>query len=76
MESPKVTVYGATWCGPCQQVKKFLVDNDIDYDYVDIDDYPEAMPEGYSSIPVIEVAGHHYVGYNKEVLANLAHQDL
>jgi glutaredoxin len=71
-----VTVYGAHWCGPCTMVKKFLDDNNIAYDYVDIDKNPEAMPEGYMSIPVIEVDGKYFVGYNKELLTSLANQDL
>jgi len=28
---------GATWCGPCKQVKSFLDIQGIDYVYVDID---------------------------------------
>jgi mycoredoxin len=72
----RVTVYGASWCGPCQQVKKYLNDRDISFDYVDIDEDPEAMPEGYTSIPVIEFDGYHYAGYNKEVLSRIANQDL
>lgn len=72
----RVTVYGAHWCGPCQMVKRYLDDNGISYDYVDIDLDPDKMPEGYRSIPVIEADGEYYVGYNKEALTKIANQDL
>ena len=74
--SKKITVYGAHWCGPCKMVKKFLDDKKIAYDYVDIDVNPEAMPDGYKSIPVLEVDGEYFVGYNREKLASLVNQDL
>lgn len=72
----EITVYGASWCGPCKQVKKWLDDKGIAYDYVDIDEHPDELPEGYRSIPVIEVDGSYYVGYNKEALNKIASENL
>ena len=33
----EVTVYGASWCGPCQTVKKFLQQQRVAFEFVDID---------------------------------------
>lgn len=74
--SEKITVYGAHWCGPCTMVKKYLNDHNIPYDYIDIDKAPEAMPEGYRSIPIIQVDNEFHVGYDKKVLSSLANQNL
>lgn len=72
----EITVYGAAWCGPCKQVKQFLTDKGIPFDYVDVDESPDELPEGYRSIPVIEVDGEYYVGYNKEALTKIANKNL
>lgn len=32
-----VTMYGASWCGPCHAVKAFLTQNRVVFEYVDID---------------------------------------
>jgi glutaredoxin len=31
-------IYGAEWCGPCRDTKKFLDENNVDYTYINIDD--------------------------------------
>ena len=72
----KITVYGASWCGPCQAAKKYLNDRDIPYDYVDIDENPEAMPEGYQSIPLIVVGDEYISGFGPKLAAAIANQDL
>jgi thioredoxin reductase (NADPH) len=38
-----LTVYGAPWCPHCKRVKKFLSAHRVTYDYVNIDDHPEAI---------------------------------
>ncbi len=39
---PGVTVYGAPWCPDCQRAKRFLGEQRIDYEWVDIDEDREA----------------------------------
>ena len=34
----KVEIYGAEWCSTCKQAKQICETQDIDYDYIDIDD--------------------------------------
>ena len=33
----KITMYGADWCPDCRRAKAFLSDNNISYDYIDVD---------------------------------------
>jgi thioredoxin reductase (NADPH) len=38
-----MTVYGAAWCPHCKRAKKFLAAHRVRYDFVNIDDHPEAI---------------------------------
>lgn len=55
----RLTVYGANWCGDCRRAKKFLGEQRIHYDWVDITDNDEAiafvekMNDGKRRIPTI-----------------------
>jgi len=37
MNTEKIKVYGARWCGDCFRVKKVLDNNQIEYQWIDID---------------------------------------
>ena len=39
----KITVYGATWCPDCKHAKKFLGEQRVHYNWVDIEEYPESQ---------------------------------
>ena len=43
MEQSEITVYGANWCGDCRRAKKFMDDNGVAYDWVDIENDPAAV---------------------------------
>ena len=57
-----ITVYGATWCPDCRRAKKFLGEQLIPYNWVDLGEHPEAQQvvEGYNDgkqiIPTIVFA--------------------
>jgi thioredoxin reductase (NADPH) len=38
MTEPQITVYGAYWCPDCQRAKKFLGEQFIPYDWIDIEE--------------------------------------
>ncbi|MHC1742168.1 MAG: FAD-dependent oxidoreductase [Syntrophobacteraceae bacterium] len=42
MGNAEITVYGAHWCPDCRQSKMFLGEHQIPYDWVDIEEDPEA----------------------------------
>jgi len=52
-------IYGTDWCGDCKRSKRFLDENDISYEWVDIDDDQEArrktmeLNKGKARIPTI-----------------------
>ena len=47
-------VYSTEWCGNCREVKKFLDDNGIEYEVVDLDKHPEeADAHNIDEMPVI-----------------------
>ena len=60
-----ITMYGADWCGDCVRAEKFFVDNNIDFQKVDLErDENKQIGEaevlrrnnGQKSIPVIVFA--------------------
>lgn len=55
-----VTVYGASWCGPCHSLQRALAERDIPFDYIDVDKSPSSherakQATGTSAIPVTSV---------------------
>lgn len=56
---PGITVYGTTWCPDCRRAKQFLGEHRLPYDWVDIEQDPEAMAyveeinEGKRVVPTI-----------------------
>jgi thioredoxin reductase (NADPH) len=62
MAEPMITVYGAYWCPDCRRSKQFLGEHQIPYQWVDIEQEPEAEQlviaknEGKRIIPTIVFA--------------------
>lgn len=54
-----IRMYGANWCPDCRRAKTFFGEQRIHYDYIDIEQHPEAVAEverinkGMRSIPTI-----------------------
>ncbi|MGD9332477.1 MAG: FAD-dependent oxidoreductase [Desulfobacterales bacterium] len=42
MDQPEITVYGAHWCPDCRTSKQFLGEHQIPYNWVDIEEDPQA----------------------------------
>ncbi len=59
MNKSNIILYGADWCPDCKRSMFFLDTNKISYDYINIDNDPEAtrkvekINNGYKSIPTI-----------------------
>lgn len=55
----KITMYGADWCGDCRRSKRFLDENKVGYNYIDVEADTSASDKvieingGMRSIPVI-----------------------
>jgi glutaredoxin len=75
---PDVLLYGAEWCGPCHKLRAWLTSREIDFGYVDIDknaagrrrleQLRKKQQVENRSIPVVEIAGTLYVGFDREKL--------
>lgn len=56
---PDIKVYGAPWCPDCKRAKKFLGEQRVEYDWIDIEQneearkYVEALQNGGRTIPTI-----------------------
>lgn len=54
-----ITMYGADWCGDCLRAKAWFEEHGVDYDYVNLEQHPEAADivlernNGLKRIPVI-----------------------
>jgi|TARA_B110000263_G_C15303180_1_gene508998 mycoredoxin len=55
----KIKVYGTTWCGDCHRSKDYLDNNNIKYDWTDVDEEPEyaeyikTLNNGIQRVPTI-----------------------
>ena len=43
MSHTDITMYGTTWCGDCRRAKQFLGEHRVSYDFVDIENDPDAQ---------------------------------
>lgn len=64
---PEVTVYSASWCGPCRRAKALLERKGVQYINIDVDEVEGARDEmvertGRMTIPQIFIADHHVGG--------------
>ncbi len=75
MKSNTLELYGANWCGDCRRAKKFLGEQRVHYNWVDITDNDEAiafvekMNDGKRRIPTIVLG-------DDRVLSNPSNADL
>jgi mycoredoxin len=59
MSGPQIVVYGSDWCGDCIRVRRFLTQNQIDFQWVNVDRDKEAekfvrsVNKGMRSVPTI-----------------------
>jgi thioredoxin reductase (NADPH) len=72
-----ITVIGAHWCPDCRRVKTFLADQRIAYDWIDLEQHPEAIElvekinGGSRSIPTIVFPdGSHLIEPGNDELAD------
>jgi mycoredoxin len=58
-EAGKIIIYGTTWCGDSRRARRFFDENNIEYDWIDIDKDREAgklveqINGGFRSVPTI-----------------------
>lgn len=68
-----VKIYSTPTCPWCMKAKKFLEDNKIEYQNIDVSSSQDAAQEmirksGQMSVPVFDIDGRIIVGFDKESL--------
>jgi thioredoxin reductase (NADPH) len=72
-----MTLYGADWCPDCRRAKAFLNDNDIEYNFIDVDIHKEATAKveeinnGKRIIPTLILNEKSYTNPDNNVLSSL-----
>ena len=70
-------LYGADWCPDCRRAKAYLKENNIDFDFIDVDldkdatALVEKINNGKRIIPTIDLNGKTYTNPNNAVLADI-----
>ena len=66
----KITVFGKKGCMQCKMTASIFTDNDINFDYIDIEDVPEAREYinglGFQGLPVVICGGASWSGFQPE----------
>ena len=66
----KTTIYGAEWCGSCKVAKKYLEDNNVEFNYLDIETDNVSVDKlaensGGMGLPVIQINDKFILGFDK-----------
>jgi glutaredoxin 3 len=69
----KITIYSTPTCVFCPAVKKFLNDQNLTYEEIDVSKDPEALEEmkqktGQMGVPVTVIGEEVVIGYDKKKL--------
>ena len=73
MPKPKVKIYSTPTCPYCDMAKKFLKENKVDFENIDVSKDEAAANDmieksGQMGVPVIDINGTIIVGFDKEAM--------
>lgn len=73
MEKHNVTIYSTPTCPNCMKTKKYLTDNGIDFENIDVSSNSDAIKEmieksGQMGVPVVDIDGEIIVGFQPGLL--------
>ena len=68
-ENKRVFMYGTAWCGYCAAARSLLQNKQVEFDEVDLMEFPERRGEmqersGRRSVPQIFIDDHHVGGFD------------
>ncbi|MFH1478303.1 MAG: glutaredoxin domain-containing protein [Candidatus Omnitrophota bacterium] len=71
-----VKIYSTSTCSYCVMAKKYLKDNNIEFENIDVGSDPQAGQEmmeksGQMGVPVLDIDGEIVVGFDKTRIASL-----
>ena len=71
----KITVFGKKGCMQCKMTASIFTDNDIDFDYIDIEDVPDARDYiselEFQGLPVVICGGASWSGFEPEKINDI-----
>lgn len=72
----KVIVYSTPTCPFCIRAKKFLKDNNVDFEDIDVSSNEEKVDEmvkksGQMGVPVVDIDGAVIVGFDRDRIAGI-----
>ena len=72
----KITVFSKNNCMQCKMAKRFLSDNNISFEEINIDNDPSAVDwlreKGFQSVPIVTSDATTVVGFRPDQLRQLA----
>lgn len=72
----KVKIFSKNNCMQCKMTKRFLTENQISFEEINIDEQPEAVEwlkaQGYQSVPVTLSDADAIIGFRPDQLKSLA----
>jgi glutaredoxin 3 len=76
MEKKKVIVYSTPTCPYCVMVKKYLKENNIEYEDINVAEDQEKAKEmvdmtGQMGVPVVQIGKEFVIGFDKEKINEL-----
>ncbi len=71
-----VKVYSTPTCSFCIRLKKFLDDNGVNYENIDVTESDSALDQmqevsGQMGVPVVDIEGEIIVGFDKDRISEL-----
>jgi mycoredoxin len=72
----RVTMYTTSWCGSCRMAKRFLSQQGVDFDEIDIEEVPEAAEQvmrwarGYKTVPTMKIGETIVVDWDRKAVAD------
>ena len=71
-----IKLFSKNNCMQCKMAKRFLSDNHISFEEINIDNQPEAIEflkeQGFQSVPIITSAAQTIIGFRPDQLRQLA----
>ena len=76
MSNKKVKLFTTPTCPYCVTLKKFLEQNDVEFEDIDVSEDEEALDEmkeksGQTGVPVVEIGDEVIVGFEKQKIKQL-----